>query len=247
MTITEFFRNERGIEFSVSSIDSFDDNGRTEVRKYLPDCRSAIVFGEEVPYPVFSLQTKLQTYVAEKTVKRLDNLAFELSRQLTAEGNFSVPVVAYAPINVHNGKLSGLLSIKHLAVQSGLGEMGLNAVLMTPRSGNRILLSGVLCSQPLTPVNNSKKKLCTNCRKCIQACPSQAVTENHVDMFRCKNLTGMIPFFLIPFVKFLFRLKALEKYLEILITTFAANGEMVCCRCITACPRFVAGCGYKHL
>jgi reductive dehalogenase len=67
-----------------------------------------------------------------------------------------------------------------VARDSGLGEIGRMGLLMTPNLGPRVRISVVTTNLPLIidkPLNgNSYIDFCTICKKCADACPSQAIS-----------------------------------------------------------------------
>lgn len=71
------------------------------------------------------------------------------------------------------------------AKKSGIGWIGKNANLITKKSGSFFFLAEIICDLDLiedTPVTDH----CGKCRKCIDACPTQAiVNEKIVDGSRC--------------------------------------------------------------
>ena len=77
---------------------------------------------------------------------------------------------------------------KALAVQAGLGWIGKNTLLIHRRFGTFTLLSGVLTKIEL-PETVSKIDLhlprCGSCTKCLDACPTQALSPYNLDANRC--------------------------------------------------------------
>jgi len=65
-----------------------------------------------------------------------------------------------------------------LAIDAGLGELGRNAKLITPRFGPRCRISKVITDLPLV-VGHAKPwgvtEFCNVCRKCAKNCPSEAI------------------------------------------------------------------------
>jgi reductive dehalogenase len=65
-----------------------------------------------------------------------------------------------------------------MAMQAGLGEIGRNGILITPRFGPRIRLSKVITDLPLlvdTPIDFGVTEFCMVCKKCAQTCPSRSI------------------------------------------------------------------------
>jgi epoxyqueuosine reductase QueG len=67
----------------------------------------------------------------------------------------------------------GLLSQRHAAVRAGLGEFGLNNVVLTPEYGPRIRFNSVITEADLThsPLLTQKVCLGESCSICLQSCP----------------------------------------------------------------------------
>jgi len=63
------------------------------------------------------------------------------------------------------------------AVRSGLGWMGKNTLLIHPRRGSYFFLAEIICDLPFT-YNHPIKDYCGTCRKCIDACPTNAFSQN---------------------------------------------------------------------
>lgn len=72
------------------------------------------------------------------------------------------------------------------ARQAGLGWIGKNGCLITPRKGSWFFLSEILLDIPLEPDSPETADLCGSCTRCIRACPTQALLGNgQVDANRC--------------------------------------------------------------
>jgi epoxyqueuosine reductase len=64
-------------------------------------------------------------------------------------------------------------------VMAGLGQLGLNGVLLTPYAGPRVRLGLVTTNAPLIldqPVDYGIPKICDNCRACVRNCPARALS-----------------------------------------------------------------------
>jgi epoxyqueuosine reductase len=67
-----------------------------------------------------------------------------------------------------------------LAVDAGLGELGRNGLLITPEYGPRVRLCKVLTDLPLTPdkpINFGVHEFCKTCKKCVNACAVDAISD----------------------------------------------------------------------
>lgn len=77
-----------------------------------------------------------------------------------------------------------------MAIDAGLGELGRQGVLITPKYGPRVRLAKVITDLPLAvdrPISFGVKEFCDICMKCAKECPSQAIMHgdqvDHSDNF----------------------------------------------------------------
>jgi len=80
---------------------------------------------------------------------------------------------------------------RELAAMAGLGFIGKNTMLINPKFGSGFFIGGVLLDtdlETLHPPPQQPKNGCAKCRKCIDACPSKAITEDgFLDSRRCAS------------------------------------------------------------
>ena len=134
-------------------------------------------------------------------------------------------------------RLTGIYSHRHAAVAAGLGEIGLNSLLLSPKFGPRIRVISVITEAPLEIDATLKERLCQpeRCGKaCISACPPRALHgDGTVDHYKCrfhrnkaedidywKKLAGLSPF------------ERAGTY----SAASARGGGLTCALCIKSCP-----------
>lgn len=73
------------------------------------------------------------------------------------------------------------------AARAGLGWIGRHTLLINPRRGSYLLLGGLLTTVELhaPPEQEQVHDHCGTCTRCIDACPTQAITDRSVDARRC--------------------------------------------------------------
>ncbi len=76
---------------------------------------------------------------------------------------------------------------KQLAVNAGLGWIGRQSLLINPKYGSFILLGEIVIDAEISHYDSPYEKGgCGSCRRCVEACPSSAINENHtIDTRRC--------------------------------------------------------------
>jgi epoxyqueuosine reductase len=104
--------------------------------------------------------------------KRLHRLADELRAALPGE-TFRV-CVDTAP-----------LLERELAGRAGLGAVGKHTLLIAPGSGSWLLLGAIVTTARLAPTETSLTDPCGACTRCLDACPTGAITPWSVDATRC--------------------------------------------------------------
>ncbi len=73
------------------------------------------------------------------------------------------------------------------AARAGLGWIGRHTLLIHPRLGSYLLLGGIITTLELRPPPEQEpvQDHCGTCTRCIDACPTRAITAYSVDATRC--------------------------------------------------------------
>lgn len=131
-------------------------------------------------------------YNDELSLTFLEELSLELVYWLEDAG---YPAIIVPPTHVDPWRYQGdpgthqepLLSLRHAAVEAGLGTLGLNGQLLTPQFGPRVLLSVVLCSLEVECDRPMSEALCLGpeCGRCLKACPGDVVRQWDRDWEAC--------------------------------------------------------------
>lgn len=82
---------------------------------------------------------------------------------------------------------SAPLAEKSLAVRAGLGWIGRNSLVITPRYGSMILLGELVINHQVDSYDKPfEGPRCGNCKVCIDSCPNGAILDNRlIDTRRC--------------------------------------------------------------
>jgi epoxyqueuosine reductase QueG len=112
----------------------------------------------------------------------LDQIAYEIALFVEENDGLAIPVSADGPYfdwHEKNKHGRGDLSHKHAAEAAGLGVLGKNSLLITPKFGNRVQLVSIVTDLELEPDPMIKEEVCPpGCRLCIDACPVSAIQED---------------------------------------------------------------------
>jgi len=157
--------------------------------RMLPDARTVVVVACRLSAAAIdSSNMRMAQYETHCAYQKLDQIINNLVVFLEDEGYRAVAVPPYLPIEMSKETkgLIGDLSHRHAAVEAGLGEIGLNRLLITQRFGPRVRLASVLTNAPLKPDQKFAERICDNCGACVKACPVEAITmDGFVDVRRC--------------------------------------------------------------
>ena len=82
---------------------------------------------------------------------------------------------------------SAPLAEKSLAVRAGLGWIGRNSLLVTPRYGSMLLLGELVINKAVDSYDVPMQGVgCGSCRACVDSCPNRAIKPNRlIDTRRC--------------------------------------------------------------
>ena len=127
-------------------------------------------------------------YAGEMALSIMEELTYELVRFLEDERHPSIMVPAAYSRSHQVEVAEKALSLPHLAVEAGLGTLGLNLQLLTPQYGPRVILGAVVTTAELEPDRRPEKALCLGeaCGRCLLACPGDAIGDWELDLDRCR-------------------------------------------------------------
>ncbi|HLZ34026.1 MAG TPA: hypothetical protein VKP13_08405 [Nitrospira sp.] len=119
---------------------------------------------------------------------RLNDIARTIVETLEAQGIRALNPSMGFPMEMERfpGKI-WVISHKPVAVQAGLGRMGIHRNVIHPRFGNFILLGTVVVGSEITvydaPIAYNP---CLECKLCVAACPTGAISaDGHFDFSAC--------------------------------------------------------------
>jgi epoxyqueuosine reductase QueG len=185
-----------------------EDLEKTEIEDSFP---RAVVFGFRLSAGVLDTINDRPTLIYKhhyKTVNWiLDQTAFHLARFIEDRGKRSLAIPASQTVDWEEQK--GHVSHKSLGAAAGVGHIGRSGLLVHPSYGARVRYAAVLTDLEFN-VDDRSTTTCGACRKCIEACPAGAISEDGVDLQLC--------------------LDKLKKFAKI-----RGIGQYICGVCVKAC------------
>jgi epoxyqueuosine reductase QueG len=142
-----------------------------------PPARSVIVIGLEVPLPIVETTPSTQHMELYRTCnRRLDDMAFDLTRWLNRRGQASVFFSrdGYSSIDVLIEKPAAAFAHNFAAEYAGLGNVGVNHTILTRPYGPRVRFVSIFTAAELQPDPMLGESLCIRCGACVECCPVQA-------------------------------------------------------------------------
>ena len=158
-------------------------------------CQSVIVLA--LPFPASTLTASSQalyTFVRNQLVSMMDSITFQLAVELEAMGKCAVAIPSSDPYDYWDETRrhgQGVISLKHAAVQAGLGKMGKNTLLLHHQLGNMLWLGAVLVEEKIEPDPLTTYETCLpDCRICLDACPVKALDGATIVQRKCREISG---------------------------------------------------------
>ena len=157
---------------------------RADPRRLLPDAAAAVVLGVDYAWPrppdPGGLTGKVASYAWGRDYhnligKRLRKLCLRLREQVPG-------------LETYGGVDSRPLIERAWAERAGLGFIGRNACAIVPGEGSYLFLAVILVNVelPPDPPTGAMDRHCGRCRRCLDACPTDAfIASGQLDGRRC--------------------------------------------------------------
>ena len=195
-TVIKEFTKELGADLcGIASIDRFKDSPAgfhpTDVYR---NTNSVISIACRIPESSMNIASPYPYTAIENIVScKVGQIALSLTLYLEKYGYHALLIPSdpydYWDAETMTGK--GILSLKHLGYQAGLGTIGKNSLLCNNEYGNLIKLGAVITDAVLTADPVMKDNLCKdNCTLCIDSCPVGAIGLNgEVSQKKCREFS----------------------------------------------------------
>lgn len=160
----------------------------TNLSYVLPDAKSAIVFTLPLDQDAIESFLKKEDMGSLNINNRRVNtmasgISLELSSYLNMKGIVSAPVTANGVYrkDVEGGAYTEIppLSLRYLAVRSGIGHFGLSGNIITSQHGAAVILGSVVTQAELIPTEPlpAEETYCDECKLCLASCASGLMSK----------------------------------------------------------------------
>ncbi len=201
--VISFAMNQGADLIGFASSERFRDAPRAHhPEDFISQAGTVISFGMLIPKPVLNYETLLKESelippeLREEYLQKyfyhacgysiinrlLDFLGYKLTRYLEKRGFAAIyftPTYGkeYEHFQESIPDHKGIFSHRHAAVRSGLGEFGLNNVVVTPEYGPRVRFNSVITDAEIEQDPLLQKKACLGfgCRACMIKCGTGAI------------------------------------------------------------------------
>ncbi|PKM49749.1 MAG: epoxyqueuosine reductase [Firmicutes bacterium HGW-Firmicutes-7] len=174
----------------IASVDRFDAAPEGfHPKDVLPSCQSVVVFAKKFLKGTLQSESTIPyTIVRNILSDKMDKMAVQICMDLEDKGIIAIPTGTNGPTVFDNttGRFRNIVSAKHCAVQAGLGRIGRNTLLITPKYGNMVWLSVILVDVLLEADEVLEGNPCLEgCNLCVEICPSDAVGKPEMEQMKC--------------------------------------------------------------
>ena len=152
--------------------------------------KRAVVLAIHIPSGTFRARAgSVVRHMDNLAIRRIERLGQALARWLEREGYPAFPVISNETDWTLKGGTYGYLSMRHLAVEAGLGTLGLNVNLVTPEYGSRVYLAAVLTEAEVEADKPLAEQVCIGegCSRCLYGCPPDAVEHFGINKRACST------------------------------------------------------------
>ncbi len=179
----------------IANIDRFDNAPEGFHPKDIYDeCKSVIVFAKAVPKGITKVNPRI-IYQHFNNIGpiELDRIAYEASIKIERDFHcIAVPIPADGPYEYWDEEElegRGILSMKHAAVNAGLGTFGKSTILLNNRYGSMLNIGAVLTNLDIQSDPLAEEICIKNCRLCLDSCPAKALDGNYANQSLCRKNT----------------------------------------------------------
>jgi len=157
----------------------------SRISKWMKSC---VITAIRMPWGIFLTDNATCLSLgAQLLLRKTEKVSLELSYWLEEQGCHAFQVATEETDPSLKRGSYGWLSLRHVAVEAGMGTLGLEVNLLTPEFGPRVYNGALLTDAELEPDERIKDQLCIGetCGRCLLSCPPNAVLHWGLDKRGC--------------------------------------------------------------
>ncbi len=163
-----------------------DISARADPRRLMENCRSVISLAVRYPAPA---QLEIQSgYPFGRIAAYACSTDYHLTlpRRMGTFGDVLRRMTGIGELAIRSYTDSAPILERNFAQLAGMGWIGKNTCLISPRFGSYLLLAELLVTIELPPAEPFPFDRCGTCRRCIEACPTACIRPDRtLDAGRC--------------------------------------------------------------
>lgn len=215
-----------------------------------PEIKSVIAIVKRIPAGAFrTKRAECVQYMDQLVLREMDKVCMCVAQFLETQGVYAFPLASQETKWEFKRASYGYLSGRHVAVEAGLGTLGLEVNFLSPAFGPRCYTTAVLTTAELEADHKLTRQVCIGetCSRCLYSCPADAVLHWGIDKRACAQFAQEFGYsvMLTELQKFL-RAADPEERLKVfcsprgyaiwqgLLRVVGAFGD--CPRCLEVCP-----------
>lgn len=158
------------------------------------ECKSVIAVGIALPKGLLRVEPRIiYGHFNEDVTHKVDEIVFSAAKLIEKEyDGICVPIPSDSPYEYWDSETmtgKGIISMKHVAIACGIGQIGKSSLLLNPKYGNRLTLGAILTDIELESDPFSKDICIQGCTKCLDSCPVVAIHDKSVTQKQCRQNT----------------------------------------------------------
>lgn len=153
-----------------------------------PEINSIVAIVKRIPAGAFrTKRLECVQYMDQLVLREMDKVCMRVAQFLEDEGSCAFPLASQETKWEFKRASYGYLSGRHVAVEAGLGTLGLEVNFLSPEFGPRCYTTAVLTTAQLEPDQKLTRQVCIGetCSRCLYSCPADAVLQWGIDKRAC--------------------------------------------------------------
>jgi epoxyqueuosine reductase len=156
---------------------------------------SVIAFAIRIPTEALFAENPVPfTHMNHLGMQKMDSITYDISIALDKVGLKNVLIPTDDPYLYWDGENQegrAILSLRHIGMLAGLGNLGRNNLLINNQYGSMIQIGALLTPEQIEPDPLADYEVCPpKCRICLDSCPQQALTGETVIQKQCRPISN---------------------------------------------------------